>query len=426
MTPGPLSEAAFSQLARTRPDTAGGPLLHSAARARRRLLLKALRTRVERRRDDLHPELYERFDASWRLMERAELHRPAPVHRVIDYPTTGTWLVAALAAPPGASFDALLAHWDAIAATAALRAGCPLDREVAAPHGRLALTGAGRLRVGAERARIRFRGRTAGIGPADARFPRTVLLTAGARAGRIRGFGHRWSALRTLPGGTAVLDDLDPYRVPPGGIGGRGRPAAERAADAFPLWAARWRAAHELLARTDPGRAAEALRAVRVVVPLVSDGRHTGAVGATLSAAPGAVLTTLPRGPRELAETLVHEVHHGKLAALHDLVPLYRSGGAAVHRVGWRPDARPVSGVYQGVYAHLALTDLWRRAATGGGLPAPWRTAAGQQFERFHDQVGEALEILLQSDELTSAGREFADRMRRHHASLGTTRGALG
>ncbi|MEU8539015.1 HEXXH motif-containing putative peptide modification protein [Streptomyces sp. NPDC048717] len=443
MTSGPLSDTALTRLAHTRPEPAGTQLLGAAVRARRRLLLKALRLRVDRGRDGPRSAPYTRFDASWALLERAERHHAGAVRAVVDYPATGTWLAAVLAAPEGPAFETLLAHWDTLAVAASLRARCPFDRELVTPGGVLALTGVGRLLTGAERTRVRFGGgRSVRIGPAGAPLPRAfpyaLLVAAGPPPTRVRGTGPQWSPLRALPGGYAVLDDLDPYRVPPDGAGLSGRRAAGHAADAYPLWAAHWQGARTLLARTDPDRAREITRAVRTLVPMDPAGPtgptgptgHAGPMdptaparpfGATLAAAPGAVLTTPPANPRELAETLVHEVHHGKLAALHALAPLYRPGGQALHRVGWRADERPVSGVYQGAYAHLALTDLWRRAADGDGLPTAWRTLAGERFERYHDEVGDALSILLQSDQLTDSGREFAERMRRHHVSLGST-----
>ncbi|GAA3152380.1 hypothetical protein GCM10017687_82570 [Streptomyces echinatus] len=114
--------------------------------------------------------------------------------------------------------------------------------------------------------------------------------------------------------------------------------------------------------------------------------------------APGAVLAQLPADRRELAELLVHETHHTSLAVLDELVPLWRPGGG-LHRVGWRRDPRPVSGVLQGAYAHLALLDLWWRARTG---PAwVWRRRAAERFETCREQVAEALVRAARSDELT-------------------------
>ncbi|MFI8960866.1 aKG-HExxH-type peptide beta-hydroxylase [Streptomyces sp. NPDC053493] len=413
-----LPAPAFAQLARTSPAPAGLTLLRSALHTRRLLLLKALLVRVHRHRGSVEPGALGRFEHAWELLERVERRHPAVVRDVLDYPTTGSWLAAALAEPAGPVFDRLLARLDGLAVTAALRCGGPLDLTVETPDGLLSLPGVGRLRVAADRVRISAGDRTVRFHPDGARQAApAVLALVGRRPGALAGRGPGWCAVRRLPRSAARLDDLDPYRVPAGTGGASVGTPAEHADTDHAAWSARWRAAQDLLARTHPGRAAEVAGAVRAVVPLVERGpRHRGA---TLSAAPGAVLTSLPAAAQGLAETLVHELHHSKLATLHELVPLYGPGREAVHQVGWRSDPRPIAGVLHGAYAHLALADLWRRASTADGVPKSWRSGAGQQFDDIHDQVGEALRILLESDELTTEGREFALQMRQHHASLG-------
>ncbi|MFF9014834.1 aKG-HExxH-type peptide beta-hydroxylase [Streptomyces sp. NPDC014870] len=421
----PLPAGAIAELARTRPAQADGALLRSALHARRLLLLKALLVRVQRDREAIDAAVFRRFAQSWHLLERVEGSHPAVVREVLDYPMTGAWLAATLVAPAGSALDGHLGRLESLAVTAALRADRPLDLAVEAPDGFLSLPGVGRQAARSGRVRIKAASRVARIHSEDstATAP-TVLLLTDRRSGTLVGRGQDWQGLATLPDSGARLDDVDPYRVPPGGVGVPPRTAAARGETDPDVWLARWRAGHALLARTDPGRAAEVRRALRAVVPLAPHGHRS--LGATLRSAPGAVLTSVPAGAQDMAETLVHELHHSKLATLHELVPLYRQGRAAVHRVGWRPDARPISGVLQGAYAHLALTDLWRRAATAHAVPRPWRSSAGQQFDHIHDQVGEALAILLESDELTSEGREFAQQMRRHHASLGAAPRAAG
>ncbi|MFF0436190.1 HEXXH motif-containing putative peptide modification protein [Streptomyces sp. NPDC004327] len=423
----PLSAAVFARLARTSPDPAGLTFLNTALHHRRLLLLKALLVRVHRHRASVEPGALAGFERSWELLERVERRRPGAVRDVLDYPTTGAWLAGALTAPAGPALDRHLARLDALAATAALRCGGPLDLTVRTPDGLLSLPGTGRLRVAAERVRFVADDRTVRFHPSGAGPAAPAALTLARRPGGAladRGHGPGWSAVRALPRGTARLDDLDPYRVPADAGGAFVGTAAEHADTDHAAWSARWSAARDLLLRTDPGRAAEVARAVRVLVPLVGRGpRH---LGATLSAAPGAVLTSLPADGRGMAGTLVHELHHSKLATLHEIVPLYGPGRDAVHQVGWRPDPRPLAGVLHGAYAHLALADLWRRTATADGVPGSWRSAAGQQFDDIHDQVGEALAILLESDELTAEGREFADQMRQHHASLGAAPLAAG
>jgi HEXXH motif-containing protein len=131
------------------------------------------------------------------------------------------------------------------------------------------------------------------------------------------------------------------------------------------------------------------------------------------------VLSELPGTARDLAESLVHEAHHTKLDCLHELVPLYHPTGGALHRVGWRPDPRPVPGVLQGAYAHLALTDLWARARRSTAVPEAWRGQAERQLDACWADVGEALSILRESDELTFAGREFVEEMEKRHRSVG-------
>lgn len=422
----PLSPADFAELARTGPAPSAMARLDAGLRSRRLLLLKALLIRVQRRRESVDGAVARRFEAAWTLLEQAERTHPRVVRAVLDYPTTGAWLAAALAAPEGPDLDRRLDRLESIAVTAALRAGCPLDLTVSAPGGVFSLTGVGRVRVEDERIRLRTRARTVRLGPEGSRTGHAVLLLAEPRAGTLTGLGSGWTPLRTLPGATAVLDDLDPYRVPPDGVGAPPRTATEHARTDASAWSGRWRAARHLLRQVDPARAAEVARVVRTVVPLTAGGPRQAPMSATLRAAPGAVLASLPSSARTMAETLVHEIHHSKLAALHEVVPLHRPGRPTRHQVGWRSDPRPIAGVLQGAYAHLALTDLWRRAAAADGLPTAWRTGAGQQFERFHDQVGGALAILLESDELTIAGREFVREMNRHHASLDTGRKARG
>lgn len=420
------ASSVITELARTRPTYGGTAALRAGLHARRMVLLKSLLARIDRQRDRLDPAVRRRFERDWSVLERAEGVDPAAVRAVVNYPMTGAWLAEILAAPRGLVFERHLTHFGAVAATAAVAAGCRVTMDIEAPSGLLALPGLGVLHCPAGRARLRIRAgllRITGSGSAEG-----VVLYIQPGTRRLHGDGSHWSALRTLPGAAIVLDDLDPYRVPPSGVGPAALPAAEREDILHRSWVRRWRSAQELLAVTDPGRAAEIAAVLRAVVPIASGSPRISnhPVSATLRAAPGAVLTSLPAGAEEMAEVLVHEAHHTKLAALQELVPLCEPARGAVHRVGWRPDLRPIAGVLQGAYAHLALTDLWRRARAGTGMPEEWRRRAAEQFAAYREQVEGALSILLESDELTFAGREFAQEMGRHHASLGRASRIIG
>ncbi|MGW0881025.1 aKG-HExxH-type peptide beta-hydroxylase [Streptomyces sp. NPDC002671] len=419
----------FAELGRTRPRPAAHAVLRAALHARRMLLVKSLLVKVDRRRVPLSPEGRRHFERDWALLERAERADAAAVRDVLDYPTIGAWLAGALAAPDGPAFERHLAHLGGVAVAAAVRAGCPVRGTLTAPTGSLTLPGIGVLRCPS--GQVRLDGYAGLVRMTDSEGESEVTLLAPKAGGgpgvrQPAGGGNGWAAVRMLPGGTSVLDDLDPYRVPPRGIGPSALPAAEHPQVAHRLWADAWRAVHDLLSATDPARAVETRAVLRVVVPLAQPREREGVpVSATLRAAPGAALTQLPAAAGELMEALVHEIHHTKLAVLDGLVPLCRPDGGTLHRVGWRPDPRPVPAVIQGAYAHLALTDLAWRSLNGPAASGVWRRRAARQFETYRDQVADALLILRESDELTIAGREFVGHMGRHHAGLGLTARSL-
>ncbi|MDX2598349.1 HEXXH motif-containing putative peptide modification protein [Streptomyces sp. WI03-4A] len=385
----------LTELAGTRPSPDGTAALRAVLHARRLLTLKALLLRYERQRAELRPETCARFERDWSLLEAAERTDADAVREVVDYPLTGAWLTEALAAPPGPPFERHLAHLGGLAAAAAVRAGCRRGVTRVDPPHSLHLPGLGTLG-----------------GPADG--------PPGTAAPAYRDASAAWTPLAPLAGG-AVLDDLNPYRVPASGIGPGALRAAERGRVDHERWSGLWGAAHALLAAAHPERAAETRATVRALVPLERPGLTAGPpISATRRAAPGAVLAEPPRDAGALADLLVHETHHTKLAALGEAVPLLRPGADTLHRVAWRPDPRPVSGVLQGAYAHLALLDLWWRARAGPAVPPGWRLHAHSRFEAHRDEVAEALSILRDSSELTSAGREFVRGMDRHLVRLGT------
>ncbi|WP_340558067.1 aKG-HExxH-type peptide beta-hydroxylase [Streptomyces sp. GSL17-111] len=439
--PGP----ALARLAATRPVPGDLALLRRAVDDRRLVLLKALHTRLRRPPDAVGPEARRAFEAHWDLLARAEARRPRAARAALGYPTVGARLVAALRAADGAGLERALTAFGATASAVALRTGTPFTADLATEAGVLALPGVGVLHTPASRVRVdAWRGgawlapvgRPAGVG---------LLRVPGPGGGPVlRGAGPGWRQPARFPASGVRLEDVDPFRVPPGGVGlptGTPRPAAERPESAAHPWAARWRAALALLLTADPVRAAEATALLRAVVPLSATpcgggpAVHGEALSATARAMPGALLTTWPGSPAELAAVVVHETHHTKLDLVHDLVPLLDDGGGPpgattspdpgrrLHTVGWRTDPRPLRGVLHGTYAHLALADLWARLARGAGAPERFRRTARERHERCWEQVGEALPILLNSAELTYAGREFTKGMSEYHRSLGNRPG---
>ncbi|WP_017599902.1 HEXXH motif domain-containing protein, partial [Nocardiopsis lucentensis] len=119
------------------------------------------------------------------------------------------------------------------------------------------------------------------------------------------------------------------------------------------------REAWELLVTDHWTIAEEVADTVVALTPMIAPGgAHTSA---TARHAFGALGLSGPPGPVWFALTFAHEVQHAKLMALLDLVPLTLPDDGSTHYAPWRPDPRPVSGLLQGVYAHLGVAGFWRR-----------------------------------------------------------------
>ncbi|WP_411101921.1 aKG-HExxH-type peptide beta-hydroxylase [Streptomyces sp. cmx-4-9] len=362
-------------LACTEPSAEGTRLIRDVRRSKRLVLLRAV---LDAAPGGPAAETAEH----WALLEEAERRDPDAVRDVLHYPSTGVWAeetLRRLHAPYGPAAE--LAHLGAVAAAAALRARISFTLALRPRHGRLALPTLGLLRPDR---------------------PGPLVLTE-----------HSWDPddpatlpLHALPGGGAALDDLDPYRtpgpphpaVPPAGSV---RPARRLTPKGHKRWDTQWSGALTLLQRYDTARAGETVDLLRSVVPLAGGSRSHGA---TLPAAAGSVLARA-QAPPALAATLVHEVQHGKLGALTEVLTLHTADRTPRHWAPWRTDPRPLEGLLHGAYAHLALAGYWQRAALYGARGA-WA-----QHARIRAQVAAALPALLAHPALTPAGRAFTGAM---------------
>ncbi|WP_405488919.1 aKG-HExxH-type peptide beta-hydroxylase [Streptomyces sp. NBC_00096] len=359
------SDGVLRALGSTEPSAEGTALVRGVRRARRLGLLRELRELPGRARTGEAAE-------HWALLEEAGRRDPGAVGDVLHYPATGVWAeetLDRLRARHGPPAD--LEHLGAIAAAAALRAGIGFKLTLRPAHGRLVLPTLGLLRPD--------------------------------RSGPLALTEDSWDpgnpvalALHALPDGRTALDDLDPYRA-----SGAVHAARRLTHKGHKRWDTQWSGALTLLRRYDTARAEEAGCLLRCVVPLSGSSR---AFGGTLPAAAGSVLArTQP--PPALAATLVHEVQHGKLAALAQAIPLHTADRSARYWAPWRADPRPLEGLLRGAYAHLALAGYWQRAALYGARGA-WA-----QHARIRAQVAVALPVLQGCAELTAGGRVFVDAM---------------
>ncbi|MCQ9131527.1 HEXXH motif domain-containing protein [Streptomyces sp. IBSBF 2807] len=356
---------------------------------------------------------------------------------MLFHPLTGPWALSCLrglderggpgGGPPGVPRDeprihALwrdLAHFGAIAAAAAARAGIPYALRLTARAGLLTLPSLGALhtaRPGDAPVDVTHRDGRLTLRQPDA--PDVVVHLEsglGAWSGALA-----WTPLHALPGlephGAAVpLEDLDPYGAAPGprhrAFGG---PATLDDADRK-RWLQAWSGTAAALRTGGEHRVAGAVALLRCLVPLErppgagADGRDS--CSATRHEAFGALLASTPHDAVAFAETLVHELHHAQLAALSDAVTLHHAPPEARYFAPWKTEPRPYDALLQGAYAHLAVAHYFQRRALTAPLPAPDRAYAWSRHARYRAQVGAALPALVGSPDLTVRGRLFVDEM---------------
>ncbi|MFE1013422.1 HEXXH motif-containing putative peptide modification protein [Streptomyces sp. NPDC058794] len=226
-----------------------------------------------------------------------------------------------------------------------------------------------------------------------------------------------WLPLRTLthlaPAGPVAipLDDLDPYRdlddpVPPA------RLDAEEAAE----WQRVFDDAVAILAASGteqgPGRLDPAL--IRAVVPYgrtaaTPPAAPTVAVSASSGDSFGAMLISRPGSALALAETLVHEFQHSKLAALLHLFPLLDDDRAERYYAPWRADPRHLTGLLHGAYAFTGVAGFWRDR-----LAEPEHAeAAAYHFALRRLQSRLVVRTLLTSARLTAPGHRLVTGLAR-------------
>ena len=347
--------------------------------------------------------------AAWELLTILDVEQPAVLDSVLAHPYTRAWATRCLTGDtrgPRADLGGLAE----IAAAAAIRAG--LDTEVVVPvrDGELRLPTLGRLLLdGHGNARVRA--------TADG-----FVAESGGPAVRVRwesadGAGDpRWQPVRRVLAGadwTVALEDTDPQRD------SHQWPVAGRLPEAeLDAWADGLVEAWALARRALPGYAEGVSAGLSTITPLrrAPEGRD---VSAAARQAFGAVGIGRPSASDTLALLVVHEFQHVKLGAVLDLHDLYDPTDGRLYYAPWRPDPRPLEGLLQGTYAHLAVTEYWRSrlhdhraAAAASAASAEAGTHAEFEFTRWRAHTAEAVETLAGSGSLTALGLRFTAGMR--------------
>jgi HEXXH motif-containing protein len=360
----------------------------------------------------------EQFAESYSLVAAIRRRSRAAVDAVLGYPQVGAWAAQVLRRLVShrtgeSSLDDDLGHFGAIAAAAALTAGegFELTLRIRA-DGTLMLPMFGLARLGAGPAWCRaWAGSGTGNISVDVEGALVEVPVHSA------GSSPLWWPLRRLSSTVdgrrvdVILDDVDPYRDCHRLGAARRLPAAEVTG-----WQAGLDGAWTLLTRLHRDRAASLSTGLATLVPLQPNERAPAQSSASTSDACGLVALTPPADGHTLALALVHEYQHSKLSALLDLVTLHNADGDSLFYAPWRPDPRPLGGLFQGAYAYLGLVDYWQvqRLADAGQQTR----LANFEFARWLDAIRRALQAIGGSGRLTGAGRRFIAGMRGRLAEL--------
>jgi uncharacterized protein len=333
------------------------------------------------------------------VLDQVEKDQPEAVRGrdgLLLHPFVGVWAadllhrLSAETLEPEREIEARVSYLVAGAAAAAVAVGRSVTLDVVVPTAGLPVPGAGCF-VLPERDHLVGARLTSGAGEL------ALYLDDGRRAG--------WQPNRRLPEGDSgrlVLDDTDPYRDT------FGQAAEPRlSADRATVWAKTVDAAWQLI-KADyvdylPGLDA----GLRVITPLPtpSDGHDESA---SAQPAYGSIGSVLPPTPARLALLMMHEFQHVKLGALLHLVPLFGPDDGTRYHAPWRPDPRPLGALFQGTYAHLAVTDFWRRYRNHTEDDP---VGAHEQFARWRAHTRDAIQVLLTAAALNDQGRRFVTGM---------------
>jgi HEXXH motif-containing protein len=392
-----LSPDAFTELALGAGDDAVIRQLRGVQLSKHLMLLRALAGAVTEAKPT--PAAVA-FNAGYQLLVQVQQADADAVNWLLGLPHLGSWIHDCLARlDRGTQPD--LGYLAAAAAAAAVRAGVSFELDAPLRDGRVPLPGLGRLRApGAgdgwvrlssdgQRLRVGWRAVVScaalvpddGAGPAEPLWEGTPLVRAQAD-------GQAWEVL---------LERADPH------LDRYSHPVlAELTAADTAIWRHRIQAAWELLVDCHQWAAGPIAAGVPVLVLLAPEAHL---VSTTSPAAFGAIATALPPSAATLAETLIHEFQHVKLAALLDMVPLIEPGTEQGY-APWRSDPRPMAGIMQGVYAFVGIVRFWDVQREQPADPDD-TLSASVLYERWRLAIGPALGTLTGSGRLTPDGLRF-------------------
>ncbi|HWG27054.1 FxsB family cyclophane-forming radical SAM/SPASM peptide maturase [Actinospica sp.] len=359
-----LSTARFDQLAAGFGDAAAiGELAVAQASINRSLLAACGQALAEQTLEAA---------VAWEFLQVLDSDHPAAVAETIAHPFFRAWAFSAVADPVSTHPATFTGYVLAAASRAGLAVELPVPPDTAAVY----LPGIGRIATGGGHAAVGEGGRP----------------TRSLAESHYLGGGE--------DGPRVLLEDIDEQRD-----AFQLRPASRLAADELAQWGSAYSGAWRLIQKHYPEYAPGLAAGLRVIMPLMPSPDGHAASG-TARQAFGALGLALPPEPDVLALLLIHEFQHVKLGAVLDLFDLYDESDTRLYYAPWRKDPRPLEGLLQGTYAHVAVVDFWRRWAERGDAKA------AVHFARWRAQTWEAVGQLEGSGSLTEHGARLVARLR--------------
>ncbi|HEV2343492.1 MAG TPA: FxsB family cyclophane-forming radical SAM/SPASM peptide maturase [Actinocrinis sp.] len=338
---------------------------------------------------------------AWQSLLALDATAPAELAVTLTHPYFRAWAAKIIA---GATDSSVAGHLAAFALTATSRAGSEAELTIPVRSGAVNLPGLGRFLIDEGMREVRVRtapdrlsfnvGRTLWTVPTDS----TVELPKAVE--------ERWQPITMLNsrGFAARIEDTDPERdCHQWQVSDRLSQAARVA------WQDRFDTAWRLILDDHAAYAPGLAAGLTTITPLAAhpDGHK---VSAAARQAFGAVGMALPDRADLFALLLIHEFQHAKFGAVLDLYDLYDESDSKLYYAPWCNDPRPLGGLLQGTYAHVAVTDFWRvRRQLDTGSEA---AAAEIQFARWRSQTTDAVDALAANGSLTPAGRAFIEGIR--------------
>lgn len=167
---------------------------------------------------------------------------------------------------------------------------------------------------------------------------------------------------------------------------------------------------------------------IQVIAPKGPAGEYSNT---TFSALPGAMVLSLIPHPLEMADRIIHEVHHDRLFAIEDAHLLLEDGledrpDAERCYSPWRQDPRPARGLLHGLYVFIAVGRFWLRVFGAEGIAPADHAYAAERLRRFSGQLRAALAELEAHARFTPFGQGVFGQLREDVETLSASIDAAG